>query len=121
MFVRKDAVCAQRVLSVGICMLWRDGLRGKTFRANGMPCKREYSAYSAPLRHTGIIPLFQHIGIVQHTGMCQPYSFGILNIRLSRMFSATARLLASSSAKAKKRHAFDMIIMCVFSWFGAVW
>jgi hypothetical protein len=66
MFVRKDAVCAQRVLSVGICMLWGDGLGGITFRANGMPCKREYSAYFAPFKHTGIIPLFQHTGIVQH-------------------------------------------------------
>jgi hypothetical protein len=54
-------------------MLWRYGLGGKTFRANGMPCKREYSADAAPLRHTGIIPLFQHTGIVEDTGVCQPY------------------------------------------------
>jgi hypothetical protein len=73
MFVRKDAVCAQRVLSVGICMPWRDGLGVKTFRANVMPCKRECFAYSAPLRHTGIIPLFQYTGIVQRTGVSQPY------------------------------------------------
>jgi hypothetical protein len=62
--------------------------------------------------------------MIASTGVCREHrsersqvrdaSFVIVNIRLSRIFSATARLLASSSAKTKNAMLF-ILYLCVCS------